>query len=147
MLEEAPLLLEHHARLYQILVVAQKTAGEGLGVFRDSLRIEVAELARKLRRVFFGSGKRQSRMRRVDVDRSHVQLELGPDLLQIEATDPSDAFQAWDELERQRYPRAPFVLAKNELAILDGESPVHYSRALMEPLGTADVQVHPRLGK
>src|SRR5713101_6558879 len=83
MIEETPLLLEHDARLYQVLVVSQQTAGEGLGVLRDSLRIEVADLARELTRIFFGSGKRQCRIRRVDVDRSHVELELGPDLLQI----------------------------------------------------------------
>src|SRR6267142_6350562 len=109
MLEEAPLLLEHHARLHQVFVVTQKSAGEGLGVLRDSLRIEVAQLARELTRIFFGSRKRQCRIRRVDVDRSYVELELGPDLLQIEAADPGDAFHAGDEFERQRYPGAPFV--------------------------------------
>src|SRR5260370_39889613 len=54
--------------------------------------------------------------------RTHVEIELGPDLFQVEAADPGDTFQARDELERHRYPRAPFVLAKNELAVLDRES-------------------------
>src|SRR5882762_66349 len=122
MIEETPLLLEHHARLYQVLVVSQQTACEGFGVLRDSLGIEIAELAREFTRIFFGSGKRQCRIRRVDVDRSHVELELRPDLLQIKAADPGDAFQARDELERQRYPGAPFALAKNELVVLNRES-------------------------
>src|ERR1700682_132169 len=122
MLEEPLLLFENKVCLFQVLIVVQQSAGEGLSVLRDSLGIEVSEVARKFPRIISGSGNGQSRMGRVDVNRRDVELELGSYLFQIEPTDPAGAFQAWDELERQRYPGAPFVLTQNELLALNGKS-------------------------
>jgi hypothetical protein len=69
-----------------------------------------------------GSGRRdgQGRIAGIDVDRADIELELRPDLLEVEQAGPADALGR-DEAEAHPLPAAPFPLLKDELLVLDDD--------------------------
>src|SRR3972149_9965061 len=72
--EQAPLFRQHHSRLRQVFGVAQDAAGEGLRVFGDALRVEVARLLPQVVDGVVRGGKRQGGGRRIEGERREVAL-------------------------------------------------------------------------
>ena len=71
-IERAAVFGQHRPRLFEILLVVENAVREGLGIFRNALRMVLANFFRQIARVTGGRGNRQRRIRRVNIDRRNV---------------------------------------------------------------------------
>ena len=117
--EGAQMLGEHEPRLLKIVLVRKDAGRQRLGVLRDALRVERAELVVEFARVARRGGDRQRGIGGVHIHRGHVQLQPGVRLAQMEAADPLDACEMRHQVEGHRHPAAPFPFREKEFASAD----------------------------
>ena len=127
-IENPAMLRQHGAGLLQKFFVVENSGGAGLGIFGNSLGIELADFFRELARVTLRSGNRQRRISRINVDRRDVQLKPRVRLLEIKAADALDVADKRNQLKLYVDPVAPFAFAQYEFLILHRESCDRFQR-------------------
>ena len=99
----------------------EHAGAQRLGVLRHFLRIERPGVFGELVRVLRRRRNRLRRIARVDVHRRHVQHEMRPDLLEVEAHHAADAGNVRHEVEAHRQPLAPFALLQQQPVVTDAD--------------------------
>ena len=102
-----PDLTGRHRRLSEELILVKNPFGYGLGVLRESLRVVTPALG-QLRREVIGRRDRRRRIKRIEVDRRSVELELRSDLLEVKTCHPSELLEQ-REWVLDRNPVAPVL--------------------------------------
>src|SRR5229473_6053376 len=119
--ENLAVLGQNHACLLQIFLIAKHSSRQSFRIFGNALGVELAHFFGELTRIILGSGKRQRRIGRINVDGRDVELKSRVRLLEIKAADPFDVADEWNQLEFDVDPVAPFSLAQHEFLVLHGE--------------------------
>ncbi len=104
-------------RLFEELRLVQHALGQRLGVLGHALGVVGAGRLDQLGGEGVGRRDRHRRALGVDLERRHVELELGPHRLQIEAGDHPQILQRQRELDRQ--PVAPLPHHQQPLLVAD----------------------------
>lgn len=102
--EQREALLQDELGLLDVFLVIQDSVVEGLGIAGQTLGPERSDVPGDLGAKFLGVGHRGSLIRRIDVDRRGVELEVRPQLLDEKADDPARRSEHGKEIELYRNP-------------------------------------------